>query len=390
MITVTKALSLLSEISYTPIPTSIALRKAKGLLLAEDVVSQIHMPPFRQSAMDGYALAVSDGATYEVIGEVKAGDAHDYELQPGQAVRIFTGARVPNMADTVIMQEKVTRQQTQITISGTIDTNQNIRPVGEQIQKGAIALEKGTPLSPAGIGFLAGLGVDQVSVYPAPSIGIIVTGSELVSPGNDLPLGKIYESNAIQLETALQEFPISNCKTYTVVDDYTATKECIATAIRDNDIVLISGGISVGDYDFVQQALLELQTTPLFYKIKQKPGKPLFFGQHKDALVFALPGNPASSLTCFYIYVVPILQKVMGYPDTGLPRTKKIITSTFHKKGDRAQFLKALVYGDTVKILEGQSSAMLHTYAIANALVYIPEHVDLVESGDDVDVILLS
>jgi len=389
MISVSTALSIISKISYLPNIKTIPLKETNGLLLGEDIISPIHMPPFRQSAMDGYALLLHNKNSYQIIGEVKAGDSNNFTLRPGQGVRIFTGARVPDNADTVVIQEKVSRTGDSITIDGPINKNQNIRPVGEQIKKESTALTKGTKLTPAGIGFLAGLGVSNVKIYTAPRVGIITTGNELIPPGSELKEGKIYESNSLQLEAVLTQCNIKEITQYIVQDEYESTKETIRQSIDNNDLVLISGGISVGDYDFVKEALSELHTEELFYKIKQKPGKPLFFGTNNKTMIFALPGNPASSLSCFYIYVLPIIQKMMGVNSIGLTRTSKSITTDFIKKGDRAQFLKAKVSEETVEILEGQSSAMLYTYAIANALVYIPEDMNKIEKGDLVETILL-
>lgn len=389
MISVSKALSIISEIAYAPLAKTFLLKDALGLVLSEDILSPIHMPPFRQSAMDGYALLLGSTNSYHIIGEVKAGDADDYILKPGQGVRIFTGARVPETADTVVMQEKVSRSEDLITITEEIHQNQNIRPTGEQIRQGAIALPKGTTLHPAAIGFLAGLGIQEVPVYTPPRVAIITTGNELIKPGETLTEGKIYESNSMQLTVALQQLQIKEITNYIVQDDYLKTKKTIYQAIQNNDLVLISGGISVGDYDFVKEALSELHTKQLFYKIKQKPGKPLFFGTNSETMIFALPGNPASSLTCFYIYVFPIIQKMMGAPSSGLTRIKKSITTDFIKKGDRAQFLKAKITDNTVEILEGQSSAMLYTYAIANALVYVPENMTEIAKGSQVETIIL-
>ncbi|MFD2565688.1 molybdopterin molybdotransferase MoeA [Aquimarina rubra] len=389
MISVPTALSIVSEVVYAPKVNTVSLKDANGLFLGENMISSIDMPPFRQSAMDGYALLLHDKNSYQIIGEVKAGDPDNYTLEPGQGVRIFTGARVPDDANTVVIQEKVIRSENIITIDSEIHPNQNIRAVGEQIKKGDTSLPKGTKLTPAGIGFLAGLGVTKVEVYAPPNVAIITTGNELVSPGEILKEGQIYESNSIQLETVLQQLHIKTINKYVVQDEYESTKETIRQAISANDLILISGGISVGDYDFVKEALSELETKELFYKIKQKPGKPLFFGTNNESMIFALPGNPASSLTCFYVYVLPIIQKMMGASKYGLSRTTKSLTTSFIKKGDRAQFLKANVIGETVEILEGQSSAMLYTYAVANALVYLPEDANSTEKGSEVETILL-
>ncbi|SEM22698.1 molybdopterin molybdochelatase [Aquimarina amphilecti] len=390
MISVSKALSIISEVSYTPKVKTVPLKGTNGLVLSKNIDSSIHMPPFRQSAMDGYALLLHDKNTYQIIGEVKAGDPDDYSLLPGQGVRIFTGARVPNNANTVVIQEKVIRSEDIITVHGEVNKNQNIRAIGEQIKKGDIALAKGTKLSPAGIGFLSGLGVNEVQVFTPPSVAIITTGNELIPPGQKLQEGKIYESNSLQLQSVLEQSKIKKINKYIVQDEYESTKETIRQAIINNDLVLISGGISVGDYDFVKEALSELRTEELFYKIKQKPGKPLFFGRNNKTLIFALPGNPASSLTCYYIYVIPVIQKMMGtITSLGLKRTMKSLTEDFVKKGDRAQFLKAKTSEESVEVLEGQSSAMLYSYAVADALVFIPENINQIDKNSLVETILL-
>ncbi len=390
MIAVSEALSLISSSTVNTTTRELPLQNAHGLILCKDVHAAIDMPPFRQSAMDGYALrSDATATTYTVIGEVKAGDAHQYPLAPGQAVRIFTGARVPDQADTVIMQEKVIRTENTITIDGAVATNKNIRPQGEQIKKGEVAVPKGTTITPATIGFIAGLGIDTVAVYTPPKVTIITTGSELVPIGNPLPEGKIYESNSLQLQAALAQLNCQEINIQTVADTYDHTKQIIQQAITDSDVVLISGGISVGDYDFVKRALEALDTQQIFYKIKQKPGKPLYYGINGGTPIFALPGNPASSLTCFYIYAVPLIRRMMGHATPELQHTSKKITSDFVKKGDRAQFLKATATNHEVTPLLGQSSAMLHTFAIANALIYIPADQNNTQKGTKVITITL-
>ena len=311
------------------------------------------------------------------------------DLEPGFGVRIFTGARVPDQADTVIMQEKVTSKENFIEIPVDTPVHVNIRSIGEQVKKGNLALPKGTVLTPAGIGLLATLGISEVTIFKAPKVGILVTGDELVLPGQILDEGKIYESNSSQLQSALAVEHINHTTIYRAKDTFKNTRETIQEAFDQNDIVLISGGISVGDYDFVKAVLEAIETKELFYKVKQKPGKPLYFGMHKEKPVFALPGNPASSLTCFYLYVVPLLRMYMGKPNTNLIRTSKTLAEAYHKTGDRAEFLKAEIKADSIKILGGQSSAMVHTYALANALIYFSADSKGAEAGEKVEVLLL-
>lgn len=389
MISVSQAIKIITDSVPVNAVEQVSLKDMSNGVLASDVVANINMPPFRQSAMDGYALCIHDKEVYTLIGEVKAGDNHEPVLEKGQAIRIFTGAPVPKTANAVVMQEKVVATNNIITLQNSVTKNANIRPVGEQITKGKIALKKGTKLTPAAVGYLSSLGVTTVSVYKKPKVAIAVTGNELVVPGNSLLHGQIYESNAIMLKTALSSVIQCSCTVNTIADVYENTKDTIESLLKTNDIVLLTGGISVGDYDFVGKALKALAVEEQFYKIKQKPGKPLFFGKKDNTYVFALPGNPAAALTCFYIYVYPLLQLIMGNKNCHLPTTKEKSATDFIKKGDRAQFLKAHFKNGKVNILEGQSSAMLQTYAIANAFVYVPEHQSNIAINDFVNVIHL-
>ncbi|WP_459211717.1 molybdopterin molybdotransferase MoeA [Aquimarina rhabdastrellae] len=390
MITVNKALSYITDESlYSTKEIKKEIIKANGCALASTIMSPIAMPPFRQSAMDGYAVCMHNENEYTVIGEVKAGDSHHPVLKAGEAIRIFTGAAVPDTANAVVMQERVSRKEDKLIVETILTPEMNIRPKGEQVQEGAVALKKGTKLTPASIGFLVSLGITHVPVFEKPKIGIVVTGNELVTAGEPLPYGKIYESNSLMLNSALDALGYTKSTIYNVEDDYQKTLEVLKDAIATNELVLITGGISVGDYDFVGSALKALAVEEIFYKVKQKPGKPLFFGKKKQTIIYALPGNPAAALSCFYVYVQQTLAKLSGNTTAVKESTTAIAVTTYHKKGDRAQFLKAIVNQNKVSILEGQSSAMLHTFALANALVYIPEEVEKVAIGDAVSIIRL-
>ena len=369
--------------------TTKSVEKAGGYVLFEDIYSPINMPPFRQSAMDGYALNLHDGLTYTLIGEVKAGDGHQPDLKIGDAVRIFTGAPVPDSANSIMMQEKVKSDGNFITIEHQISIEHNIRPFGEQVRAGDIALKKGTKLTPAAIGYLISLGITTVSVFKKPNIAIVTTGNELIEAGQKLSYGKIYESNSKMLLSALYGLKFYDVTLHNVEDHYSQTVEKLNAVIDENDLVLVTGGISVGDYDFVGKALKELEVEELFYKVKQKPGKPLFYGKKGDTQIFALPGNPAAALSCFYVYVYIALQKMMNRDILELPRIEAISKSNFEKKGDRPQFLKAIYKNGEVEILEGQNSSMLQTFALSNALVCAPETITKIVEGDSIEVIQL-
>lgn len=385
MITVVEALDILNKIAICKNTIVLPLHLSKNHILAEEVCSPINMPPFRQSAMDGYAIHVNKENVYQIIGEIKAGDAVNIKLAEGQAIKIFTGAKVPNDANAVIQIEKCNVKDQLLSLEIEPKINQNIRPIGEQIQINEVALPKDTILNPAAIGFLAGLGITEVKVYKKPSVGIIVTGNELIQPGNPLTEGKVYESNGIMLQTAITDLT-DDIIIYKVFDEYQATKKTIENAIALHDVVLVSGGISVGDYDFVYESLQEIGVETLFYKVNQKPGKPLFAGKINDKLIFALPGNPAASLTCYYVYVLPILKKMSGMLYSHNEFNQKELADDFIVNNTRSQFLKASFINNKVKVLSHQQSSMLNTFALANCLIYLPEGNYELKKGAIVDI----
>jgi molybdopterin molybdotransferase len=389
MIATDEAFSILSKTIFTLPQATISLENALRYVTAETILSPINMPPFRQSNMDGFALSLHHELTYEIVGEIKAGDSKPIQLQPGQAVKIFTGAAVPDSVQAVIQIEKVFVNGNQLFLQESVLPETNVRPLGSQIKKNEIALEKGTVLTPAAIGFLAGLGFTSVNVYQKPTIGIVITGNELVPAGQPLAHGQVYESNAIMLQTALLEAHYNQVQVYQVNDDFENTKSILEKAIQTHDVVLVSGGISVGDYDFVGQALQSLAVETLFYKVNQKPGKPLMAGKLKDTLIFALPGNPAASLTCFYIYVKPTLEQLSGIKTNYQTTIQKPLAHDFLVNNSRSQFLKARLSDDAITILSHQDSSMLDSFALANALVSVPNGNYDLRQGDKVAVYLL-
>ncbi|MDR7211122.1 gephyrin-like molybdotransferase Glp [Flavobacterium piscis] len=382
MIQVNEALAIVTENSSKMPIKKILVSKALGYVMAETIYSPITMPPFRQSAMDGYAFIYSEKQQYDVISTLQAGDHSNIKLQLNEAVRIFTGAFVPKDADTVVMQERVMANENSILITRMPEQFANIRKKGEQISKDEVVFEANTLITPAAIGFLACLGITEIEVYKKPKVAILVTGNELVKPGKKLPKGKIYESNSVMLQAALRTIGVNKTKVFKVKDNLKATKKALKDILSKYDIVLISGGISVGDYDFVKEALLENEVEELFYKINQKPGKPMFFGRKNETLVFALPGNPASSLTNFYVYVHPAIKNRMGFSEIHLPKTIRKLNAEISNTSGKTLFLKALYDETNVTVLTGQSSAMLNTFATANCLLIVPENVENLKKGE--------
>lgn len=392
MVTVEQALDLIRTHVAPLDQETVRVTDALGLVLAEEVNSPIDMPPFAQSAMDGYALGHgprTPGSVFNVIGEVAAGSGRTYALGEHEAVRIFTGASVPSTATAIVQQEWTNRAGYTIALTRDVPHRANIRPQGEQIRKGAEALPRGILITPATVGFLSMLGITEVSVFRKPRVALLITGNELVEAGRPIGPGQIYESNALMLVAALQLQRI-RASVVKLPDNAAQTTDAVAAALTRHDLLLVSGGISVGDHDHVYGALKANGVSEVFYKVQQKPGKPLFFGtKGRDRYVFALPGNPAAALVCHHIYVWEAIQRMAGHPRPGLQRVTLPLGSVAVRGMDRAQFLKARIADGAVHVLEGQSSAMLHTFSEANALAYRAVNVAEARKGDPIDIFIL-
>ena len=384
MISVEEALDIVNKNAPRPRPSQEVISPALGgAVLAETILAPIDLPMFAQSSMDGYALCMHTKTHYRIVGEIQAGSDASYTLQAGEAVRIFTGAPVPSSADAVVIQEKVQRDGDTLTVASVIKPGQNIRTVGSQVPKGSVVLKQGTVLNAAALGLLQSLGLAQVQVYKKPRVAILVTGDELISIDEPLAQGKIYESNSLVLKTALHQMGITEITVLWAKDTQEDTERALAEGLK-HDVLLISGGISVGDYDFVGSSLATLGVKTRFYKVRQKPGKPLFFGTKEDTHIFALPGNPASTLSCFYVYVLPILYTYLGKTPAHLPIQELPLNQAVENKFDRALFLKAQATDTTVSMIDEMNSATLISFAHANALVYIPETIQKAEKNTSV------
>ncbi|HEY4800981.1 MAG TPA: molybdopterin molybdotransferase MoeA, partial [Bacteroidia bacterium] len=267
-----------------------------------------------------------------------------------------------------------------------LHTGLNIRRKASQVKKGQIILKKGTLLNAGAIGFLAGLGIMRVKVFPKPKVSVIVTGNELQKPGAKLRAGKIYESNSFILNAALASLHFRSAESVMVGDNKKNISRKIKNAITRSDIVLISGGVSVGDYDYVNGCLRNLGVRTIFHKVSQKPGKPILFGKIKKCLVFGLPGNPAAALTCFYEYVLPAINKMQGNPEIFLKKEIMPVLSSVKKKKGISFFLKGKVDNGKVEVLHGQDSGNIGAFALADCLVYIPQEKGDVKAGEMVEI----
>ena len=322
-------------------------------------------------------------------GEMAAGAAERLNIAEGQAVRIFTGAPLPGGANTVVMQEKVEVANGKVMLRDTgLQQFQNVREQGSEIKAGSLAMSKGTFLSPAAIGFLGTIGVAEVDITPAPSVCLILTGNELQDPGKALAFGQVYEANSAMLSAALKQCGVSALKIIHVTDDLRLLQQAIGAALEHADMVLLTGGVSVGDYDFVVAAANNVGVQQCFHRIKQKPGKPLYFGVKDQRIVFGLPGNPSSVLTCFYEYVLPAIGNMMG-KTLGLRTSKATLTHSYVKVAGLRHFLKGHVVEGNVTPLHAQESYRLHSYAGANCLIVLDEDGTAYNAGDEVEVHLI-
>jgi len=393
MISVAEAKKIIRGHTLPLPPKKMQLQNAFGLVLAEDVFAATTIPGFPQSSMDGYAFAFDDWQADKKLplsGVIAAGDSSKELLQPGTAVRIFTGAALPAGADTVVMQEKTSVDNNELTIADhRLEKGMFVRPEGAEIKKGELALASGSLLTPAAIGFLTSIGITEVLVYPMPTVSIIVTGDELQEPGQPLAYGQVYEANSFSLRAALQQLGIGTLKVFRVKDDLALLTETMKQAMQQTELVFLTGGISVGDFDFVLRASVDNGVEKLFHTIKQRPAKPLFFGKKDTVYIFGLPGNPASGLTSFYEYAVPAISIMCGR-NHDLQILMVPLKQPFKKPAGLTHFLKGWYDGKMVSVLDAQESYRLSSFAKANCLIQIDEHITECAAEELVEIHLLT
>ncbi len=393
MISVSEAKAIIRSSCSPAAPVPMALPQAAGLVLGADLLATTSIPAFDQSSMDGYAFnwqQYQEGNALNVQGEAAAGIITRVQLKPQQAIRIFTGAALPEGADTVVMQEKVTVEDGRLIVQdAAMSRGQHVRPKGSEIQAGALALSKGSLLTPPAIGFLAGIGITTVMVLPPPRVSILITGNELQQPGFPLNYGQVYESNSFALTVAIQRLSITDISIFHVPDDPEQLTQSLEGALPNSELVLLTGGVSVGDHDHVVKATERCGVSRLFHRVSQRPGKPLYFGMKGTQMVFGLPGNPSSVLTCFYEYVLTALEQYMGRRGI-LPVRRVKLGNAYPKTVPLTQFLKGHLDNETVIALDAQESYRLSSFARANCLIYLDEGIRDYQPGDLVEIHILS
>lgn len=391
MVSVEEAYNIIRQNIQPLAAKPIKLEEAAGFVLDTDIFSPVNVPGFLQSSMDGYAFAYTPGyqdTPLQITGMLQAGSSELLEVTVGKTVRIFTGALLPEGADTVVMQEKTIFQNHSITITDSnLLPGVNVRQIGADILKDSLALTKGTLLTPATIGLLASMGLSEVTVINQPSVHIIVTGNELQAIGKPLTSGQVYESNSHMLVAALQQLGIKKISVEKVTDSLDNITTAIQNSISLSNLTLLVGGISVGDYDFVLEATQRNGVEPLFYKVKQKPGKPLYLGKKGKQVVVALPGNPASALSCFYLYVTRIIDALSGTQNAPLIESAKIIND-YQKPAGLTHFLKGYYNSKQkqVELLTGQESFKMNSFAQANCFVELGETITAIKKDEVVKI----
>ena len=373
----------------------VPIRDAMGCVLAEDIDSPVNVPAHVNSAMDGWAVRATDlkpeGETeLTEAGSAFAGSPYGKPLASGECVRIMTGAVVPEGADTIVMQERAAALGKRITVAAGQKKGSHMRYPGEDLKQGSVALPRGRIVRPAELGLIASLGIGEVAVYRRLRVAFFSTGDELRSVGSPLGDGQIYDSNRYTLFGMLKRLNCEVMDMGVIRDDPALLEAAFQQASGVADVVITSGGVSVGEADFVK-AILERLGEVVFWKIAMKPGRPLAYGKIGNAHFFGLPGNPVSVMVTFYQFVREALQKLMGAdPVPPLPILKATCTSNIRKAPGRTEFQRAVLTADangwSVKITGEQGSGILKSMSDANCFIILDEKTANVEAGARVDV----
>lgn len=374
----------------------LALRSALGRILAQDLYSPFDVPAHINSAVDGYAISSADlpqdgAVTLRIAGTSWAGKPYAGAVHPGACVRIMTGAVVPEGADIVVMQEHVSVTDNAIEFASEYRAGDNVRAAGEDIARGAMLLRAGSQILPAELGLLASVGVAEVRVTRRVRVAFFSTGDELRSIGETLAPGQIYDSNRYTLYGMLTRLGVDLIDMGVVRDDRDSVRAAFLEAAGNADAIITSGGVSVGDADFVKETLEALGQVG-FWQISMKPGRPLAFGRVREAVFFGLPGNPVSVMVTYYLFVEPALRRMMGQTEIPIHVDLKVRSaSRFRKRPGRTEYQRAILERDadgelSVRATGDQGSGILHSMSTGNCFVVLPKDSGTVEPGTLVDV----
>jgi molybdopterin molybdotransferase len=376
------------------------LAEVLGSVLAQDIVAPHSVPPFDNSGMDGFAVKAADTveaaqehpSVLAVVFTIPAGHTAEGPIKAGEAAKIMTGAPIPEGADAVIQSEWTEDLGSHVRILQAVKPGKNIRRAGEDVSAGDRVLTVGTVLGPAEIGLAASLGFPTVMVYRRPRVAIINTGSELVEVDQPLGPGQIRNSNSYALRAQCQQIGIEAEVLGIAPDDYESTRNMIQQGL-EYDVLLTSGGVSVGDFDFVKDVQDELGVERRLWGVSMKPGKPLAFGVREGRLVFGLPGNPVSTMVSFELFVKPALLRLMGYPKTTKPTYRAVMAEDVAASDNRTYVVRVRAWREDeiwhVSSTGPQGSGMLRSMVGANGLALVPGGPRGIRAGEEVDFLLL-
>ncbi|MDE9450583.1 molybdopterin molybdotransferase MoeA [Aliiroseovarius sp. Z3] len=386
MITVNEALDAIFEL-VTPCGTEeVPLAEAAGRALAAPVTATRLQPPFAASAMDGYALngvEADPEAMFRVIGESAAGHGFQGRVGPGECVRIFTGAPMPEGADRVIIQEDVDRKGDLITLARNLDKGPHARPAGADFAPGD-TIPAPRVLSPADIALAAAMNVPTLTVTRKPIVALLATGDELVMPGEEPGPDHIIASNSFGLK-ALIEANGGHARMLPIARDNAGSLRTAFELASDADLIVTIGGASVGDHDLVGDVAAEMGMDQSFYKVLMRPGKPLMAGRMGDAVMIGLPGNPVSAMVCGHVFLVPTLRAMLGLGAAAAPRMTAVLSTAVKENGPREHYMRARIDGDKITIFDRQDSALLSVLSQANALAIRPASDRARDAGERLD-----
>lgn len=388
MITVADALDKLFDLAVSLPAEDVALSQAVDRVLASDLSALRTQPPFDASAMDGYAVQANDagiGASFTVIGESAAGHAYRGTVSAGQAVRIFTGAPVPEGSNLIVLQEDVERTGDTITLTQGFKLQQHIRPAGGDFHQGQ-RFAAPRLLSAADVALIAAMNIPQVSVVRRPEVAIIATGDELVQPGETPRADQIIASNNFGIAARLHQI---GCRTrlLPIARDTEGSLRQSLELARGADLVITIGGASVGDHDIVGQVAVGMGLERAFYKVAMRPGKPLMAGRINGSAMLGLPGNPVSAMVCTEIFVIPLLRAMMGLGKSAVQRQLATLDSPAPKNGPREHYMRGTLSGSGVRVADNQDSSLLSVLAQSNCLVVRPPNDPERAIGETVEII---
>jgi molybdopterin molybdotransferase len=373
------------------------LMDARGLALAEDVLARFDSPPFDNSAVDGYAVRSVDaeaGRTFKVVDEAPAGRPAQKKVGEGEAVKIFTGGLIPEGADAVVMVESTSGWGEEFELRKAAGPGNNLRGTGEDVREGDLILRAGTEIGAPEIALAATQGYGELSVYPRPKVVVLSTGTELVEPGTrELTPGEIFDSNSFALLAQARETGAEARRVAAASDDADVLRNAMEEALESADVVVTSGGVSVGEKDLVKSTLLYLGVEQVFWGIKLKPGKPVYFGTRDDARFFGLPGNPVSAMVCFELFVRPALIKMMGLKDAQRPRIEVYFDEDVENKFGRMHAMRVTLTrterGWRAESVGAQGSGLVSSLTKADALALIGPESEGVRAGEPLEAIVL-